>query len=123
MTKEIIRCPRCGRVIRRTAWFAPPILVNEEEIEGKYWCVYCQEAFTFRSRAKVEGRSYTKDGYILIKVPLRGWVREHTYIWEKNHGIVFSFSLTTKEEPGRRILPLLLFLAKQSRGGEPRPIH
>lgn len=87
MARQTIKCPTCGYTVPSTSWTSPPTEVSEGEIEGNYWCSRCQKEFVSKHEAKAKGKSYTIDGYVLVKVPLMGWVREHTYMWEKHNGI------------------------------------
>src|SRR3990167_5004956 len=84
MEREVPRCPYCGYVISRNSW-----LSNEEIEPGKFktifWCVGCQKEFTVFAKREA-ARSWTSDGYILVKIPGIGWVKEHKYIWEKANG-------------------------------------
>lgn len=83
MSREIITCTECGRIVARYSWKTPPRETAPGEISGIYWCRFCQKEFAFTSKFIPKGRRYTIDGYVIIKVPGRGWLREHIYIWEK----------------------------------------
>lgn len=87
MKKEIVRCSHCDRIVSRTSWVSLPVEVDGV-FKGKYWCKCCQKAFTFIFSEREITHSWTLDGYILIKIPGIGWIKEHKYVWEKEHGLL-----------------------------------
>jgi len=82
--KEIVHCEYCDRVVGKIHWVS-----SKEGPTGVfttvYWCSLCQRDFSV-VWAKEPTYSWTCDGYILIKVPGIGTLREHTYVWEQAHG-------------------------------------
>jgi len=85
MKKEIVKCPFCGRTVSRNSWSK-----EYGECDGlykrDYWCKSCQKEFEFTFSVNPTSQSWTTDGYILVKIAGRGWVREHTFVWEQKNG-------------------------------------